>query len=282
MITIEQIKNKFNTLGITEVGVVSAKSKFIEFTDGKSTFSSKGNFTSIFDILDNAKSVIVYLVPYYSGIESENISMYAAGEDYHLVCRRISGEIGFLLTENGYKHVSFADSGPLSERKLAYAAGLGILGDNRFLINEKYGSYTFIGYIITDLELPESKVIDKSCKKCGVCYKACPAGALSKSRINESKCLSYITQKKGSLSEDEKALIKKTGCVWGCDICQKACPMNENIEKSPLDEFNKNLILCIKNEYLSNKEFNEKYKNRAFTWRGKSVIYRNLSILDDN
>ena len=58
--------------------------------------------------------------------------------------------------------------------------------------------------------------------------------------------------------------------------------MNKNIKKSPLNEFNKNLILYIKNEYLSNKEFKDKYKNRAFTWRGKSVIYRNLSILDDN
>ena len=270
MITLERIKNKFNDLGITEVGVVSANSEFIEFVKENS------------QIPKDAKSIIVYLVPYYSGIEPENISMYATGEDYHYVCKKISSEVGSLLSEHGYNHISFADSGPLLERKLAYAAGLGIIGDNCFLINEKYGSYTFIGYIITNLELPVSKTTDMSCEKCGACYKSCPGKALSENGFDETKCLSYITQKQGELTEKEKTLIKKTGCIWGCDICQKCCPMNKNIKKSPLDEFNKNLILYIKNEYLSNKEFKDKYKSRAFTWRGKSVIYRNLSILDDN
>lgn len=282
MITLEIIKEKFNELGITEVGIVSAKSQHIEFTAQKSAFGSKAGFSSIDKILENAKSIIVYLVPYFNGIKPKNISMYAAGEDYHFVCKKISSEIGMLLSEHGHKHISFADSGPLTERKLAYKAGLGIIGDNGFLINKKYGSYTFIGYIITDLALPESEIINKQCKKCGACYKACPGNALSKDGFNENKCLSYITQKKAELTEEEKELIKKTGCIWGCDVCQNACPMNKNVEISPLEEFKKNLILCIKNEYLSNKEFKNKYKNRAFTWRGKSVIYRNLSILDDN
>lgn len=270
MITLEIIKDKFKKHGITEVGVVSASSEYIELV--------KQNF----QIPKDAKSIIVYLAPYYNGIEPENISMYATGEDYHYVCKKISSEVGSLLSEQGYNHISFADSGPLLERKLAYAAGLGIIGDNGFLINEKYGSYTFIGYIITDLELPASEPIDKSCERCGACYKSCPGKALSENGFEETKCLSYITQKKGKLTETEKALIKNTGCIWGCDICQKCCPLNKNIEVTPIDEFNKNLILCIKNEYLSNNEFKEKYKNRAFTWRGKPVIYRNLSILDDN
>ena len=274
MITLEHIKNKFNESGITEIGVVSANDEAIKFV--------KGEFTHASQILTNAKSIIVYLVPYYSGIVPENISMYAAGQDYHIVCNEISSKIGAILSEHGYNFISYADSGPLAERKLAQAAGLGILGNNGFLINEKYGSYTFISYIITDLDLEQSKPINGVCDGCNLCYKSCPGNALSKNGFEQNKCLSYITQKKGELTQEEKKLIKNTGCIWGCDICQKCCPMNKNIDKSPLEQFNKNLILCIKNEYLSNKEFKEKYNDRAFTWRGKSVVYRNLSILDDN
>ncbi len=281
MINYIDIKDKFASLGITEVGIVSANNKSIKFLNEQSTFGFSKKISCVDDILPGAESIIVYLVPYFSGIIPENLSVYATGEDYHNTCTNISKEISNLLLQGGFKSISYADSGPISERLLAFNAGLGIIGENGFLINKKYGSYTFIGYIITDLELDATTPLSGSCKKCGMCFKSCPGKALSKTYFNEKLCLSYITQKKGKLSQTEENLIKSTGCAWGCDICQKCCPMNENIEKSPLEQFNDNLILCIKNEYLSNKQFKDKYKNRAFSWRGKQVVYRNLSILND-
>ena len=108
----------------------------------------------------------------------------------------------------------------------------------------------------------------------------CPGKALTEEGFNESLCASYLTQKKGDLTQSEKNIIKNSSSAWGCDICQNVCPMNADIQKSPLTEFTEDLILCIKNEYISNREFKRKYADRAFSWRGKSVIDRNLAILD--
>lgn len=98
-----------------------------------------------------------------------------------------------------------------------------------------------------------------------------------------SKCLSEISQKKGDLTDTEKALLKKHKIVFGCDICQVVCPMN-TFEKTPIKEFYDNRISYLKREMfegLSNKTFNEKYKNRAFSWKGKSLLLRNLMLFEE-
>lgn len=277
-----EIKELFKSSGITETGTVTAEkgNEFIIRT--KSEFSPKRMISSIEEIMEGAKSIIVFLVPYNNGAEPLNLSLYATGRDYHKVCTEISEKISHKLTDSGYKSVSFADAGPLSERRLAQAAGLGIIGDSGFLINEKYGTYTFIGYIITNCPLTPAEPSIGECVKCGKCFTHCPGKALTPTGFCTDKCISFITQKKGSLTEIESELIKKGGSVWGCDICQRVCPMNKGKSLSPLPDFNENLILCINYEYLSNNQFRVKHKDRAFTWRGKSVIDRNLSILTDN
>ena len=114
-----------------------------------------------------------------------------------------------------------------------------------------------------------------------MCIKLCPGGALTENGFDERKCVSYITQKKGELSEEEMNAIRNSGSVWGCDICQRVCPENKNKELTGINKFRENLILCIKNEKISNREFKKKYAERAFSWRGKGVIDRNLSIINE-
>lgn len=280
--TYKELKQAFSSLGITEIGIVSADNGNSTINNDCSDLNKINSISDINEILMGAKSIIVFLLPYNSGAKAENLSVYATGRDYHKVCKEISDKISTKLTEAGYKSVSFADTGPLSERKLAHEAGLGIIGDNRFLINEKYGTYTFIGYIITDCPLPPTPSKAGECLKCGKCISSCPGQALTPNSFCKDKCISYLTQKKGELSEEEARLIKKGKSAWGCDICQIVCPMNYKKSFTELPEFKENLILCIKNEYLSNNEFREKYSDRAFAWRGKAVIDRNLSILNDN
>ena len=102
--------------------------------------------------------------------------------------------------------------------------------------------------------------------------------------MNPRKCLSYITQKKEELSEDEIRLLRQNGKIFGCDICQDICPHNKDIEITKIEEFNQNIITKLdKNEIdeISNKEFKRRYKNKAFSWRGRKIIKRNMDIILD-
>ena len=230
-----------------------------------------------FLIMPSAKSIIVFLVSYKSQ-EVGNISSYAYGKDYHLVLEEIAKKGIELLNQKGYEGYYFADTGDLCDRHLAYLAGLGFFGKNHFLINEKYGSYIFIGYIITDCELPPDEIKTGECKNCGMCENACPTSALLEGDF--SRCLSFITQKKGGLSDEEKKLIKECKTIWGCDICQRVCPHNKNAKDAKNPHFSEDLIteLFIPLK-ISNKEFKDMYGKRAFSWRGKNVILRNQEAL---
>ena len=128
----------------------------------------------------------------------------------------------------------FADHSPIMEVDAAARAGLGVLGMNGLLLTPGYGSFVFIGELITDADytlvtgepIPDFPADPPRCEGCGLCVKACPAGCRAGDR---SGCLSALTQKKGDLTPEETAAIVKGGLVWGCDACQLACPHNRAI-----------------------------------------------------
>lgn len=263
---------------ISAVGICKA-SDYIKRTKGllnKASFCAEDT-----GVPENAKSIIVCAFSYYNGEKKGNISRYAQGADYHLVARERMRPICEYLNENGFSAESFADTGALNERVLANLSGIAFLGKNQMAINEKLGSYFFIGYIVTDCELQADEPNTLSCAECGECIKACPLGALLDDGFCEDKCLSYITQKKGELSLEEQLAIKNAKTIWGCDICQEVCPHNRKITITSIPEFRENLIIDLEmNESISNKEFKKMYGNRAFSWRGKGVLERNLKIVD--
>lgn len=244
-------------------------------------------------IMEDAKSIIVAAFPYYCGeMENSNISCYCRGYDYHLVIRGIMNDIcekiqdKFSTEENSIKTEIFVDNGPLVDRYLAYISGIGFWGMNGSIITDKYGSYVFIGYIVTNLDLEKDEPLEKTCLRCGKCIESCPGKALLKGYdMDAKKCLSYITQRKGELTDLEKHLIKKNNTVFGCDVCQNICPHNKGIEITNIEEFKNDLIENLdleKINQLSNKEFKRSYYNRAFSWRGKGIIKRNLEILEED
>ncbi|NLN49494.1 MAG: tRNA epoxyqueuosine(34) reductase QueG [Clostridiales bacterium] len=237
--------------------------------------------------LPQAKSVIVCLFPYYVGTaEGSNLSKYAYLVDYHIIIKRKLTAIGEYLKENikGFQYKAYVDAGPLDERYLAYKAGLGFRGLNGHIINEKYGSYVFIGYIINNYPFMPDEPDERTCNKCGKCIESCPGQCISGNfTINPLKCKSYITQKKGELNDEETKILKKHNLIWGCDVCQDVCPHNENIEETPIEEFNTNLIYnldCREMSQISHREFDKKYRNRSFAWRGKKILKRNCEILE--
>ncbi|MDR5658944.1 tRNA epoxyqueuosine(34) reductase QueG [Serpentinicella sp. ANB-PHB4] len=234
----------------------------------------------------NVKSIIVCLFPYYVGEKEEaNLSKYTYAQDYHMIVRDKLNEIGTYLTNNiaNFEYMSFVDTGPLVDRYLAYLASLGYFGINSHLITDDYGSYFFIGYILNNYDFKPDQPMDKTCYQCKTCIKKCPGQIiLGNFDIDPRKCRAYITQIKGDLTEDEIEILKKTDMVFGCDICQDVCPHNRGVKHTEIEAFKNDLIYSLKHEDLegiSNKEFMRRYKNRAFSWRGKKTILRNFNYI---
>ncbi len=256
----ENLSSVFQKLNIDVFGVTSAE-----------------KYNSI--MKTDYKSAIVALFPYYCGEDDNSpLSIYTHGKDYHIVIRDILTQAARQLGLENYDVRS--DVGPSIERGLASDAGLCFIGRNSMCINEKYGSYFFIGYIVCDKAFEFFENAEKGCLNCGRCVEACPGGALNDG-FDEAKCLSAITQKKGELTQCEKELVKNNNYIFGCDICQKVCPHNRAAEHTNIDAFCKNRIVDLDlNELrnMSNKEFKKKYGDRAFAWRGKNVLIRNMEI----
>lgn len=224
-------------------------------------------------IPSSSSSVIICAFPYYSGeFDNRNISRYAALPDYHIVVADILNDIIDLLSaEYPGNYAAFSDNSPIPEVFCAAQSGVGFVGKNGLIITEKYGSYVFLGEIVTDVHFSPTKKSDKSCTGCGKCVAACPTGALLG---DKSQCLSAISQKKGALSPSEENALKTNKTVWGCDICQEVCPHNKNIEKTSINAF-----LSDVEPVLTHENLDRLLESRPFAYRGKAVIERNLNII---
>ena len=217
---------------------------------------------------ENSKTVICAVFPYkVKEAPPENISRYAATKDYHLVCGQMLNAAAEKLKASFPKNTfeAFIDNSPINEVLALSKTGLGKVGQNGLFIDDKFGSFVFLGEIVTDLDLKIADHSSTPCSDCGACKKACPVG------LDKSACLSHITQKKGELSEQEQALIKKSGCVWGCDICSEVCPENKGKENTYIPDFI--------NSYRDCFSPTEDFCYRAYTWRGEKVILRNYEII---
>lgn len=232
------------------------------------------------------RSVILFCVP-YAGAAPNNFSLYAASKDYHLYMEELFSRLlpRFSAAFPQGRFLGFADHSPIDERRAALLCGLGLQGKHGLLITEKYASYVFIGEILSDLPAEtfgdQAPKIPRSCSLCGACLAACPTGFLR----GEGECLSAITQKKGALSPEEEALLRKCGTAWGCDACQEACPYVKKMRKegvvSPIPFFLENRISVLTYDRVAEMP-EEEFRQRAFAWRGKKTILRNLAILESD
>ncbi len=224
---------------------------------------------------------VIFAIPYYTEHEKKNISSYAVACDYHLFCEMLFSKLIPILKERFPNNLfaGFSDNSPIDERRAAAMSGIGIIGQNQMLITERYSSYVFLAEIITDLPLEQNNDYHiEYCDMCGRCLSACPMG-------DKDECLSALTQKKGELDENECKKIKKYGSAWGCDICQEVCPYTERAMKNKTIytdiEFFKNDLLPILSAELVNEMPDHSFSRRAYAWRKKETIMRNLHILED-
>jgi len=276
---IEKYIEKHNLIfGICDAEKLNLENKKTPFVTTDIEYRTNPKLT-----LSSAKSIVVVGMNYKKKILPQkgdklrsSISIGAIGVDYHIVMNKHLNNITEIL--EGHENKAFVDTGPLAERALAKKAGLGWQGKNGNIISCKFGSFFFIGYIITSLELETSRPYNEEDSKCGACTKcanACPSGILHEVPKNYFKCVSYLTQHKGDLADYEASLLGNS--IYGCDICQMACPHNRNTP------FESDAVLEATVEIeeflnLTKKEFNVRYGDTAMAWRGFNTLKRNAII----
>ncbi|MFA5973359.1 MAG: tRNA epoxyqueuosine(34) reductase QueG [Lentimicrobiaceae bacterium] len=242
-------------------------------------------------LVENAKSVIVFLYNYYpSKMMDENspylVSAYAYGLDYHEVIREKLNILTAKLKDQvpDISIRGFVDSAPVLERAWASRAGLGWIGKNSMLISKRNGSYFFISELIIDAELVYDMPLGGNyCGDCSLCLDACPTGAITDLRVvDANKCISFLTiENKGEIPEAFKGQYKKW--IFGCDICQQVCPWNRfsTPHNEPAFEPPPGLMEMRKEDWdqLDNDQYKILFKKSALKRAKFAGLMRNIEFL---
>jgi epoxyqueuosine reductase len=244
-------------------------------------------------LLEEPRSIISIAIAYPSKmtnrVESKKgerrgiFSRASWGLDYHHALKeRLQKLEGFILTRMPDARLkSMVDTGELSDRAVAERAGIGWSGKNCAIITPEFGSYIYLGEMITSIPFEPDTPIEDQCGTCTKCLDACPTGALVQGgQINAKHCISFLTQTKALIPDEFRDKIGNR--IYGCDSCQTACPVNKgknfhfHVELEPDSEVAKPLLKPILK--LSNREFKAKFGHVAGSWRGKKPIQRNAII----
>lgn len=245
-----------------------------------------------------ARSVIVCAInyntaePYSTEVRDPHrgwISRYAwSRDDYHdSVLKRLRQVEAAIKTHAGDLTTRcYVDTGPLVERIYAKYSGVGWVGKNTCIIDQKLGSWLFLGVILTSLELMPDLPAPDRCGTCTRCIDACPTDALiAPYQLDSNKCISYLTiEKRGEIPETLRSGIGRN--VYGCDICQDVCPWNRKAPATSATEFrprealvNPALAWLAK---ITPEEFQQKFRGSPIRRTKRSGLRRNAVIAMGN
>lgn len=249
--------------------------------------------TEPLQLLDTAESIISIAVAYPSKMENAPVGKKGErrgvfcrsswGIDYHTALRNRLKLLEQWLLERvpGVKFKSMVDTGELVDRAVAERAGIGWVGKNCSVITPEYGSYVYLGEMVTNIPFAPSTPIEDECGDCRLCLDVCPTGALvGPGQINAQRCISFLTQTKTMLPDEFRTKIGNR--LYGCDTCQTVCPKNKgkanliHEELMPDPEIAKPLLLPLLT--ISNKQFKAKFGHVSGAWRGKKPIQRNAIL----
>ncbi|TVP64921.1 MAG: tRNA epoxyqueuosine(34) reductase QueG [Nodularia sp. (in: Bacteria)] len=192
-------------------------------------------------IMPEARSLISVALNYYTpdqrpeGEEYAKISRYGWGRDYHKVMHKKLKALMFWLEslDAGIQARYYADTGPVQDKVWAQRAGIGWIAKNGNLITREYGSWVFLGEIITNLELESDRPHTEHCGSCTRCLDACPTDAITQPFVvDANRCIAYHTIENRSETLPQTISPHLQGWVAGCDICQDVCPWNQRFAQT--------------------------------------------------
>lgn len=189
-------------------------------------------------LVPGAKSIICTALSYFrptvdhpDHVSRGRVARYAWGRDYHDIMRDKLKLLADRITTQTPAPVltrCFVDTAPLLEKAHAARAGLGWIGKNTLLINERFGSWLVLGEIVTDLELTYDKPVESRCGPCRRCLDACPTQAFADPFLLDARrCISYLTVESQSELPPDLA-SRMADRLFGCDACQETCPFNQH------------------------------------------------------
>lgn len=299
----QQIIAAAPAMGIDKIGFASAD-PFLELKDilrrhrelGRESGFEEPDLDKRVDprlSMEEARSIIAIAIAYPSKManppKSEPgafrgvISRSAWGEDYHRVLKDRLQKLEKFIQERvpEARTEIMVDTGPLSDRAVAERAGIGWVGKNCALITPEFGSWVFLGEMLTNLPFPPDTPVTEDCGDCTICIDACPTGALvGPGQLHSGSCVSFLTQTKGFIEDRFKEKIGNR--LYGCDTCQIVCPKNKgknwthHAEFAPDPEIAKPLLKPLLT--MTNREFKDKFGRSAASWRGKKPLQRNAVI----
>lgn len=240
-------------------------------------------------ILPGARSVLCVAMPYATPQPARlplhgRVSNYAWSRDYHRRLRALLADVAAVMDARAGEPVTAVacDTKPLAERAFAARAGLGWVGKHTNVISPEFGSFVFLGEIVTTLDLPADLPLRKSCGSCARCVSACPTGALRGDyTIDATRCIADLNQRTDAIPRDMRAVIGDW--VWGCDICQLACPptqlagSNATSSNAPYSQASgtPSLVALLG---LKSGDFKRTFAPTAMGWRGAAVLRRNAAV----
>lgn len=244
-------------------------------------------------LLDGAESIIAIALAYPSrmqdapqGKRGERRGIFCRaswGVDYHTAVRERLQLIEAWLQERVPNVLvkSMVDTGELVDRAVAERAGIGWSGKNCSIITPEFGSYVYLGEIMTNIPFAPDTPMEDECGDCNLCIDVCPTGAIvAPGQLNSQRCIAFLTQTKGFLPDEFRAKIGNR--LYGCDTCQTVCPKNKgklnwiHEEFKPDPEIAKPLLQPLLS--ISNKVFKATYGHVSGSWRGKKPIQRNAIL----
>jgi epoxyqueuosine reductase len=299
----EDIRGAASALGIDKIGFASAD-PFLELKERLIRHRELGHESGFEEpdiekrvnpqlIFDDPRSIIAIAVAYPSKLSNPPksepgayrgmIARTAWGDDYHHVLRDRLARLEAYIRERvpDARMESMVDTGALSDRAVAERAGIGWSGKNCAIITPEWGSWVYLGEMLTNLPFPPDTPVTEDCGDCTLCLDACPTGALvGPGQINAQLCVSFLTQTKSYINDDLKRKIGNR--LYGCDTCQVVCPKNKGKNWTHQEELQPDpeLIKPLLKPFLKigNREYKEKYGRNASSWRGKKPIQRNAVI----
>jgi len=296
----EEIINLAKDIGISKIGFTTAddfdyleKSLRLAVEEGRNSGFEHKNIEERIKpklSLASAKTIISIAVAYPHKLKQQpQKTAYKRGKftpnswglDYHYVLQdkldRLAKGIEELTADFEYK--GMVDTGALVDTAVAQRAGIGFIGKNGLVISKEFGSYMFLGELITNLDIEPDQPVDYGCGDCNRCVTACPTSCLiGDGSMNAKRCLSFQTQDKGVMDLEFRKKIKTV--IYGCDICQICCPYNKGLDNPLATEIDPDLSHpeLLPFLELSNGQFKEKFGHVAGSWRGKNILQRNTII----
>ena len=296
----EEIINLAKDIGISKIGFTTAddfdyleKSLRLAVEEGRNSGFEHKNIEERIKpklSLASAKTIISIAVAYPHKLKQQpQKTAYKRGKftpnswglDYHYVLQdkldRLAKGIEELTADFEYK--GMVDTGALVDTAVAQRAGIGFIGKNGLVISKEFGSYMFLGELITNLDIEPDQPVDYGCGDCNRCVTACPTSCLiGDGSMNAKRCLSFQTQDKGVMDLEFRKKIKTV--IYGCDICQICCPYNKGLDNPLATEIDPELSHpeLLPFLELSNGQFKEKFGHVAGSWRGKNILQRNAII----